>query len=87
MAAYANMDQEVEKDYEEVKQAILHRFDINEETCCQRFRSVRRTGGYRWQKEMQEINRNGNPGAVGSKYATGVAVVDSREEAIISEVG
>ena len=49
MAAYAIMDQEMEKDYEEVKQAILHRFDINEETCCQRFRSVRRTGRFEGQ--------------------------------------
>ena len=32
MAAYANMDPEMARDYEEVKQAILHRFDINKET-------------------------------------------------------
>ena len=44
MAANTNMDQEMAKDYEEVKQAILHRFDINEETYHQKFHSVRRTG-------------------------------------------
>ena len=37
MTAYANMDQEMARDYEEVKQAILHRFDINEKTYHQRF--------------------------------------------------
>ena len=38
-------------------------------------------------RRCKEIGRNGNPGAVGSKYATGFAGMDSREEAIISQGG
>ena len=41
MEAYANMEQEMAKDYKVVKHALLHRFDINKETYHQRFHSVR----------------------------------------------
>ena len=44
LASYANMDQEEAKSYKNVKKAILRRFDINEETYRQRFRSTRKTG-------------------------------------------
>ena len=38
------MDQEEAKSYKNVKKAILRRFDVNEETYRQRFRSTRKTG-------------------------------------------
>eukprot|EP00795_Rhopilema_esculentum_P005569 gene5569-9573_t len=41
-AAYANMDPEKSRIYEEVKKAILRRYDINEETYRQRFRATRK---------------------------------------------
>ena len=46
--------------------------------------------GRRLQKEMQRCyiaKMHGNPGAVGSNYATKFAGVGSREEAIISQEG
>jgi hypothetical protein len=41
-AAYACMDVEKIGDYDELKRAILRRYDINEETYRQRFRSYRK---------------------------------------------
>lgn len=43
IAAYANMDQGAAEEYESVKKAILRRFDINEETYRQRFRSLKKS--------------------------------------------
>ena len=40
-AAYANMDAAKSKEFEEVKQAILKRYNINEETYRQRFRNTK----------------------------------------------
>uniref|UniRef100_A0A1X7U211 RNA-directed DNA polymerase n=1 Tax=Amphimedon queenslandica TaxID=400682 RepID=A0A1X7U211_AMPQE len=45
LAAYANMDSEAAKNYQSVKKAILRRFDINEETYRQRFRSTKKKEG------------------------------------------
>ena len=42
MAAYANMDHAQAGDYDQVKAAILRRYDINEETYRQRFRTTRK---------------------------------------------
>ena len=42
MAAYANMDHAQAGDYDQVKAAILRRYDINEETYRQRFRNTRK---------------------------------------------
>ena len=44
LAAYANMDAKAARSYQNVKKAILRRFDINEETYRQKFRSTRKTG-------------------------------------------
>ena len=41
----------------------------------------------KWTEVAEGVSRNGNPGAVGSKYATGFAGVESREEAIVSQGG
>ena len=41
-AAYANMDAAKSKEFEEVKQAILKRYNINEETYRQRFRNTKK---------------------------------------------
>lgn len=41
-AAYANMDSDKAQNFDEVKQAILKRFNINEETYRQRFRSTKK---------------------------------------------
>ena len=43
LAAYANMDQDAAASYRNVKKAILRRFDINEETYRQRFRSMKKS--------------------------------------------
>ena len=40
--AYAALPGETAGDYEEVKKAILRRYDISSETYCQRFRAARR---------------------------------------------
>lgn len=41
-AAYANMDSAKSKEFKEVKQAILKRYNINEETYRQRFRNTKK---------------------------------------------
>ena len=41
-AAYANMDSVKSQDFLEVKQAILKRYNINEETYRQRFRNIKK---------------------------------------------
>ena len=41
-AAYANMDAAKSKEFKEVKQAILKRYNINEETYRQRFRNTKK---------------------------------------------
>ena len=42
LAAFANMDREAAQGYDAVKEAILRRYDISEETYRQRFRSAKR---------------------------------------------
>ena len=42
LAAYAGLSGEKAASYDEVKAAVLHRFDVNEETYRRRFRSDRK---------------------------------------------
>ena len=51
--AYAAMDA---RDYEKVKQAVLWRYDINEETYRQRFRGIKRKEGESYTEVTTRLN-------------------------------
>ena len=77
--AYASLSAEEAAQYESVKEAVFHRYDIKEETYRQRFRSMRKGPGETYREQASKLND------MAKKWLKGCTTVDELLDVIVKE--
>ena len=77
--AYAFLSADKAAQYDSVKEAVFHRYDIKEETYRQRFRSMRKGPGETYREQASKLND------MAKKWLKGCTTVDELLDAVVKE--
>ena len=77
--AYVSLSAEEAAQYDSVKEAVFHRYDIKEETYMQRFRSMRKGPGETYREQASKLND------MAKKWLKGCTTVDELLDAVVKE--